>query len=147
MGFPLALANLETAVLDACAGEEEWPAQVAAGVCAGVDYAIVHPEIVETLAFERFPGSEALQQYEQLIGRFAGFLRARAPVEGRLPVSTDEALVAGVVGLVGDHLRIGRYERLSELRADLVLLTLLPYLGFAEAQNWANRVDRSNPSA
>lgn len=147
MGVPLALANLEVAVLDACAGEEEWPAQVAAGICAGVDYAIAHPEIVETLAFERFPGTEALHQYEQLIGRFAGFLRVEAPIEGRLPVSTDEALVAGVVGLVGDHLRIGRYERLSELRADLVLLALLPYLGFAEAQEWANRIERSNPPA
>jgi hypothetical protein len=146
MGFPLALANLEVAVLDACAGEEEWPAQVAAGICAAVDYAIAHPEIGETLAFERFSGPDALQQYETLIGRLAGFLRVQAPIEARLPVSTDEALVAGVVGLVGDHLRIGRYERLSELRADLVLLTLLPYLGFAEAQLWANRVDRSNPS-
>ncbi len=147
MEFPLAVANLEVAVLDACSGEEEWPAQVAAGIYAGVDYAIAHPEVVETLAFERFPGTDALLYYEHLIGRFTGFLRVQAPVEGRVPVSTDEALVAGVVGLVGDHLRIGRYERLSELRADLVLLTLLPYLGFSEAQEWANRVDRSNPSA
>jgi hypothetical protein len=56
-----------------------------------------------------------------------------------LPASTDEALVAGIVGLVGDHVRIGRVERLAELRPELVLLVLLPYLGFAEAQAWANR--------
>lgn len=145
MAIPLALANLETAVLDACAGEREWPAQVAAGICAGVDYAITHPEVVETLASDSSPGTESLRRYESLIGRLAGFLQARAPVGRRLPVSTDEALVAGVVGLVGDHLRIGRYDRLTELRADLVLLTLLPYLGFTEAQEWANSVDQSNP--
>jgi hypothetical protein len=147
MEFPLAVANLEVAVLDACSGEEEWPAQVAAGIYAGVDYAIAHPEIVETLAFERSPGTEARRYYELIIGRFTGFLRVQAPIDGRVPVSTDEALVAGAVGLVGDHLRTGRYERLTELRADLVLLTLLPYLGFAEAQKWANRVERLNPSA
>jgi hypothetical protein len=144
MPFPIALADLETAVLDACGGEEEWPARVAAGICAGVDYAIAHPEVVETLASDASPGTETLRRYEQVIGRLAGILQAHAPLQSRLPVSTDEALVAGLVGLVGDHLRIGRYERLAELRADLVLLALLPYLGFAEAREWANRVDRTN---
>jgi hypothetical protein len=147
MPFPLALANLETAVLEACSSEQEWPAQVSAGICAGVDYAIAHPEVVQTLASDDSPGAETLRRYEQVIGRLAGFLQARAPIQTRLPVSTDEALVAGLVGLVGDHLRIGRYERLAELRADLVLLTLLPYLGFEEAREWANRIDRSNPLA
>jgi hypothetical protein len=140
MPFPIALANLETAVLDACAGEEEWPAQVAAGICAGVDYAIAHPELADALAADAPVGTGGLQRYESVIGRLAGFLRARAPIDDRLPGATDEALVAGMVGLVGDHLRIGRLDRLEELRPELVLLTLLPYLGFAEAQSWANQV-------
>lgn len=144
MGLPLALAHLEAAILDACAGEREWPAQIATGIYAGVDYAIAHPEIVETLACDDSPGAETLRRYEAVIGRLAGFLQARAPIGSRLPVSTDEALVAGMVGLVGDHLRIGRHDRLAELRADLVLLTLLPYLGFQKAQQWANWIDRSN---
>ena len=147
MPFPLALANLETTVLDACAEEDHWPAQVAAGIYAGIDYAINNPEVVETLALNDSPGAEPLRRYESVIGRLAGFLQAGAPIERRLPGSTDEALVAGVVGLVGDHLRIGRFDRLAELRADLVLLTLLPYLGFAEAQKWANWADQSNPTA
>ncbi|HET8954500.1 MAG TPA: hypothetical protein VFN18_02450 [Solirubrobacterales bacterium] len=140
MEFPLALANLETAMLDACAGEEEWPAQVAAGICAGVDYAIAHPEVVDTLAIDAPSGSGGLQRYESVIGRLTGFLRVRAPREDRLPGATDETLVAGMVGLVGDHLRLGRTDRLEQLRPELVLLTLLPYLGFGEAQRWANRV-------
>jgi len=140
MPFPIALANLETAVLEACAGEEEWPAQVAAGICAGVDYAIAHPELAETLAVDTRAGSDSLQRYESVIGRLAGFLRVKAPIGDRLPGATDETLVAGMVGLVGDHLRIGRQDRLEELRPELVLLTLLPYLGFAEAQKWANQV-------
>jgi hypothetical protein len=146
MALPVALANLESAVLDACASETDWPAQVAAAIYAGVDYAIAHPEVAETLSFNPTTGVDTLGRYETVVGRLAGFLRVKAPVE-RLPGATDEALVAGMVGLVGDHLRIGRQDRLAELRPDLVLLTLLPYLGFAEAQDWANRVDRSNPSA
>lgn len=140
MAFPLALANLESAILDGCGSEEEWPASVAAGICAGVDYAIAHPEVAETLAVDAPPGSDTLRRYESVIARLAGFLRVKAPTGSRLPGSTDEALVAGMVGLVGDHLRIGRQDRLEELRPELVLLTLLPYLGFAEAQKWANQV-------
>jgi hypothetical protein len=140
MAFVLALANLETAVLDACAREEDWPAQIAAGICAGVDYAIAHPEVAEMLAHDAPTGADTLRRYENVIGRLAGFLRVGAPTESRLPGATDEALVAGIVGLVGDHLRIGRTDRLEELRPELVLLTLLPYLGFSEAQKWANQV-------
>ncbi|MDX6634957.1 MAG: hypothetical protein QOF06_1160 [Solirubrobacterales bacterium] len=140
MPFPIALANLETAVLEGCAAEEEWPAQVAAGICAGVDYAIAHPELAESLAADARGESGSLQRYESVIARLAGFLRIKAPLGDRLPGATDEALVAGMVGLVGDHLRIGRLDRLEELRPELVLLTLLPYLGFSEAQEWANRV-------
>lgn len=145
MGPPVALANLESAVLDACAREAEWPARVAAGIYAGIDFAIAHPEVADTLV--DFGGSavENARQYESVIARFAGFMRAKAPMEQRLPGSTDEALVAGVVGLVGDHLRIGRVDRLLELRPDLVLLTLLPYLGFSEARRWANDVAESWP--
>ena len=142
MAFPLALANLEAAVLDACAREDEWPAQVAAGIYAGVDYAIANPEVAETLASEDATGSNILRRYESVIARLAGLLRVKAPADERLPGATDEALVAGVVGLVGDHLRIGRLDRLEELRPELVLLTLLPYLGFTDAKKWADETAR-----
>jgi hypothetical protein len=138
MAFPPALANLEAAVLDACETEQEWPAQVAAGVCAGIDHAIENPEVAELLAYEGGPKPKSLRRHERVIGRFAGLLRGRAPASERLPGSTDEALMAGMVGLVGDYLRIGRRERLEELRPELVLLTLLPYMGFSEAQRWAD---------
>lgn len=138
VAYPHALAQLDTAVLEACAHEEEWPAAVAAAVYAAIDFATAHPEIVQALALDSAPAVDGLWQYEALIARLVGYLRVKAPVSQRLPGSTDEALVAAVVGLVGDHLRVGRLDRLTELRPDLVLLTLLPYLGFDEAQRWAN---------
>lgn len=141
MGFSVALANLESAVLDACAAEAEWPAQVAAGIYAGVDFAVANPEVAETLAGDAPGDVDSLGRYESVVGRLAGFLRAKAPLDQRLPGATDETLVAGMIGLVGDHLRVGRMDRLLELRPELVLLTLLPYLGFSEAQAWANRAE------
>ena len=141
--FLIALAGLETAVLGACAAEEEWPAQVAAGIYAGVDFAIANPVVARALTLDAAAEADCMRRYERVIGRLAGFIQIKAPVGARLPGSTDEALVAGIVGLVGDHIRIGRLDRLAELRPELVLLTLLPYLGFAEAQEWANRVAQS----
>jgi hypothetical protein len=136
--FPAALTDLETAVLGACALEAEWPARVAAAIYAGVDFAIADPAVARALSLDAASPGDPASPYLRLIGRLAGFLRAKAPTGTRLPVSTDEALVAGIVGLVGDHIRIGRFDRLAELRPELVLLTLLPYLGFSEAQRWAN---------
>jgi hypothetical protein len=143
--FSLAMAGLETAVLNACEQAGEWPGQIAAGVCAGVDFAIANPVVARALTADA-PGEAAYRRrYERTIGRLAGLIQVRAPVGRRLPGSTDEALVAGVVGMVGDHIRIGRVDRLAELRPELVLLVLLPYLGFSEAQRWANGAANPRP--
>lgn len=137
----MAVAELEVAILDACAEEVEWPARIAAGIYAGVDFAIACPQVVDAVSL----GADPIRDYERMIGRFAEFIQVRAPLEKRLPGTPDETLVAGIVGMVGDHIRLGRVDRLADLRADLVLLALLPYLGFSEAQEWANRVDDDPP--
>jgi len=130
-------------VLDACATESEWPAQVAAGVYAGVDFAIANPAVARALTIDAAVEAECIARYERVIGRLVGFIKVKAPARDRLPASTDEALVAGIVGLVGDHIRIGRVDRLAALRPELVLLTLLPYLGFTEAKRWADEAAQS----
>ena len=142
---PVALEELEAAVLRACCTESRWPAQIAAGVYAGVDFAIARPHLVIQLTVELPAEAAPGGLHGRLISRLSGLIRVNAPRGDRLPASTDEALVAGMVGLVGDHVRSGRLDRLSELRPELVLLTLLPYLGFAEAQRWANwAAEKSN---
>jgi len=137
--FRQLLGDLEACVAFACAARDEWPAQVAAGIYAGVEFAIEHPTVLDArLALEKverpYPAG-----YTHLIERLAELMSSGAPAGSRLPGRTDEALVAGIVGLIGDHLRVGRREALEALRPDLVLLALLPYLGFAEAREWANR--------
>jgi hypothetical protein len=138
--FSVVMAGLETAVLDACGQATEWPAQVAAGVYAGIDFAIANPAVARALTIDGSAEADCMRRYERVIGRLAGFIQVNAPAGTRLPGATDEAMVAGIVGLVGDHIRIGRLDRLDELKPELVLLTLLPYLGFSEAQRWANQI-------
>jgi hypothetical protein len=137
------LTELETAILDACQRHEEWPAQVAAGINAGIDFVVARPGMAQHLIMRPGEGPERWR-YERIIGRLAGFLRVNAPPRPRLPALTDEALVGGIVGLVGDHIRVDRLDRLSQLRSELVLLTLLPYLGFDEAQRWTTLTSRES---
>ena len=137
--LPGPLGDLESTVLGACAGQDVWPAQIAAGVNAGVDFVIANPDLAHSWVIAEAPNIDYGSRYEAVVGRLTGFIRRRAPVEARLPASSDEALVAGVVGLVGDHVRTGRLDRLAELKPELVQLMLLPYLGFTESQRWANK--------
>lgn len=95
--------------------------------------------MAEAVVLDRVGDSALRSPYEGIVQRLADLIAATAPTDSRLPGSTDEALVAGIIGLVGDHLRIGHTEALERLRPDLVLLALLPYLGFDEACRWANR--------
>jgi hypothetical protein len=136
--FGRLLDELEASVAVACRPRAEWPAQVGAGIYAGVDFAIGHPSVVDALVVMETPERSSASGYTTTIERLARLISRDAPERSRLPGTTDEALVAGIVGLVGDHLRVGRFEALEALRPDLVLIALLPYLGFAEAREWAN---------
>ncbi len=138
--FGRLLGDLEASVAAACERQDEWPKRVAAGIYAGVGYAIDHPMVVDAMSTLKGVQRATENEYTGTIERLASLISRDAPADSRLPVSTDEALVAGIVGVVGDHLRIGRLEALEGLRPDLVLLALLPYLGFAGAQDWANRL-------
>jgi hypothetical protein len=142
--FGQLLGELEASVTVACTRQDEWPAQIAAGIYAGVEFAIGHPSVVDALLVFESLEKASQSGYTMTIERLAALISRDAPADSRLPGSTDEALVAGIVGLVGDHVRIGRFEALEALRPDLVLLALLPYLGFAGAQDWANRSAAGN---
>jgi hypothetical protein len=137
--LPGALGLLESSVLSACDTEAEWPAQIAAGVAAGVDFVVANPALATVWVEETAGQGSYRGRYEQLVARLCELIRLRAPGDSRLPLATDEARVAGMVGLVGDHIRIGRIDRLVALKPELVLVALLPYLGFEEAREWANR--------
>jgi hypothetical protein len=131
--------DFEARVADACMGQEQWPAQIAAGIYAGIEYAIDHPAVIDALFASETTIRPASGQ-TRAVKRLAALISRDAPDGSRLPGSTDEALVAGIIGLVGDHIRVGRFDDLRRLRPDLVLLATLPYLGFDEARRLANQL-------
>lgn len=136
--FTASFAQLQGAVHDACGAAMEWPAKISAAIHAALEFAASQPQATRTLTMEarvsRFDGGRA---YLQMIGYFSELLRVGAPHDQPLATSTEEALVGGIATVVSDHLRSGRAHRLVDVAPELVYLTLMPYVGFAEAKRWA----------
>ena len=133
--------RLESAVLAACNRSDEWPARVAAGIYAALDFVITEPATSSYLFIER-PEARAEQRRRRSLGinRFAALFGAGAP-ETHLK-ATDRAAVHSVAAMIGDHMQSERKQDLSAIGPDLVRLALLPYLSFAEAKGWAERTSR-----
>jgi len=146
-GFPDALAHLQVTILDACRRQETWPAKVAAGVGAAVDFAATQPETARMLTIQALiQRPDGGRRYVRMIEHFAELLGAEAPRDRRRPISTEQALVGGVATTIADHIRS---ETPTDLRAEvpaLVELVLVPYLGQAEARRWARREGRARGS-
>ena len=137
--FEEAWSRLEAAVLAACGQSPEWPAKVAEGIYAALDFAIADPAAASCLLIERPPpGPEQQRRFSLRINRFVELLGADAP-QPRLTLTTDRAVIHSVAAMIADHLRSGRQQDLTAIGPDLVQLVLLPYLGFAEAKGWAER--------
>jgi len=134
-----ALSGLRRAVLHDCRRNPEWPAKVAAGICAALEFAATDLLLARLLTIDAVadrPGGDDL--YRRMVTEFAELLRAEAPTDKRLPVTTDEAVVDSIARLIGVHLRAGRQDELVKIGPDLAQLALLPYLGFDEARRWAD---------
>ncbi len=127
-------------MLEACQGEGVWPAKVAAAVRAAVEFAAAEPERARLLTIEslvhRPDGGE---RYARTIEHFAELLRAEAPQDRRRPKSTEQALIGGLARTLADHLRTEDFDALRASVPELVELLLVPYVGRAEAREWAMR--------
>jgi hypothetical protein len=144
--FSGAVGRLQVAVLEACRGQEAWPAKVAAAIAAAIDFAATEPESVQVLTVEALiQRPDGGRRYVRTIEHFAELLRAEAPVDERRPKSTEQALVGGVATTIADRMR---HDTPRELRAavpELVEFVLLPYVGSAEAKRWAGWVQSRGP--
>lgn len=121
-------------MLVACERQREWPAKLVAGVEAGLEFAAADSQG----AIELMTGGGAGDKgFDRTVVCLCAMLTTVAPAELHLPVATHEALVGGVLTIVAGHLRRDRHDRLLAAAPDLVLLLLLPYLGFDEARRWA----------
>jgi hypothetical protein len=68
---------------------------------------------------------------------FVPYLREGAPPApggGAVPRTTDEAVLGGIVSLLGRRVMAGEAGRLDELKPAVLEFALTPYLGTAEAR-------------
>jgi hypothetical protein len=129
-------AELEAKVGRACEHELDWRAKVAAGIYAALDFTIADAEAARALTIETGSSRSGAVEAPNLTRHFGEMLAGVAP-SGRQSAAANEAVVGSIVSVIGDHLRRNRLDRLTAAGPDLVHLALLPYLGFAEAKQWA----------
>jgi hypothetical protein len=138
--FEAAFARLQIRVETACAAEAEWPAQVAAGLRAALDFAAADPASAQVLTNDALvAGEEGYARYERMLSHFGERLlpgRALRP-EGELPETIELAMTGGIAMLIGQRLGIGRAAQLPALAEGATQFVLTPYVGTAEARRIA----------
>lgn len=138
--FSTSFELLKERLREACAGQDEWPAKVAAGIRGAADFCVSNPVAAEILVIETRT-AESEGDYLEMIGGFTRFIDGdvRASRRSMAAGPTDEALVGAIASFIAYHLRSDRLDRLEEAVPELVCLALLPYLGFEGAKGWAER--------
>ena len=135
VSFSAAVARLQVAILDACRRQEEWPAKIAGGVAAAVEFALADPDATRLLTVESLiEKPDGGRRYVRAVDHFAELLRAEAPADRRRPLNTERALVGGVAMMIADRVRSDTLADLTVELPELVEFVLLPYLGLEDAR-------------
>lgn len=135
-----ALALLADDVGAACEGLSELPGRIGAAIPVALEWAAREQCRASLVAGGPFSaGPHAAYCHDRLVARFApGFRRGqRAPAVAVSPTQ-EEALLAGLAGIVGARLRSGQAASLPALGPELVEFALTPYLGAGEARRSAS---------
>lgn len=141
--FSGAVARLQVAVLEACREQRLWPAKVAAAIAAAIEFAAREPGSVRLLAIDALTHRpDGGRRYVRTIEHFAELLRAETPLDERRPRTTEQALVGGIVTTIADRMRYATPDGLRATVPELVEFALLPYVGPAEAKEWARWATR-----
>lgn len=138
----VAFGRLSAGLRQACGGKDGWPAKVAAGVSAAVDYARAVPDearllVLDAVGTEPVLARRAVASTEEL----TDFLRSGRDQSERaaeLPELTERALVGAMTSVIGARLVAGRADSLPALKPQLVELMLMPYVGLEEARRLAS---------
>lgn len=131
-------------LVGACEAQPSWPLKVKVGIGLSLDLAAAAPArarflmLLDTVATD----SALILQGVEARGRLARLLAAGRPMSGSdatLPGVTEEALIAGLAGVILARLASGEAGQLPALAPELVELTLSPYLGAEAAAAVARR--------
>ncbi len=127
-------ARLLEEIEAACAAQAEWASKVRASIAAALRLAAAEPEAAALLSVHTTAaGREGIQRVLGSHEHFAALLAQGRPAKV-VPAATERTLVGAIWTMVAADLICGEPEHLSELEPHLVELTLLPFLGAAEAR-------------
>ena len=137
----VAFERLEKVLRVSCARQRPWPEGVAAAVDAGLKFAAHAPAEASLLAFapvaaEPAVTTRALTANAHLLGLLRAGREdyARAMVPGEF---AEQAMLMGLMQVVGAELFAGRAKQLPRLGPELSQVLLTPFLGEAEAKRAA----------
>ena len=134
--------HLCAAARDAAAGEDEWPAQVAAKIAAALEVFSANPQLARfALAAPPRAGGEVIAYYRRALdGALAGLTDGLPGGEAQRPSpAVQQSLIGGAVALIVQKLEAGEGERIRDLHPDLVELFLAPFVGRAAAAEVARQ--------
>jgi AcrR family transcriptional regulator len=119
--------------------EGRWPQAVRAGIGTMLRFLTADPTFARLCTVEALvAGPVAVERYDSALESFVPYFQSgregpSPEVLSRLSPITEEALVGGMMSLISRRIVAGKTNQLEGLLADLVELTLMPYLGREEA--------------
>lgn len=138
--YDSAVERIREQVDESCAkhADEAWPPRVRDGIIALVDFFSAQPAVAALALVEGLrAGRGVYDRYQAALESFVPYLRdgaPRAPDGDEVPRATDEAVIGGIVLLLGRRVMAGEASRLGELKPAVLEFALTPYLGTAEAR-------------
>jgi AcrR family transcriptional regulator len=131
------LQDLFLEVSGACTHQRDWPANVRAGLGAGLSYIVELSPLARVFAVEASAGSLGAHERQfAVLDVFAALLREgriHFPDSADLPEVTERVLVGGVASIVSDRLLSEEPRTLVGLEPELSELILAFYLGPEDA--------------
>ena len=141
--FERAFARLQIQVETACASQADWPAQVAVGIRAALDFAAAEPAAARALTVDALTaGAAGRGRYDRMLAHFGERLmpgRELRPDGERLPDIIEQALTGGLAMLIAHRLEMGSEAELPGIAAEAIEFALTPYIGAEEAARIAAR--------
>jgi AcrR family transcriptional regulator len=130
------LAHLTARIAAVAGSERSWPLAVAAGISTALEVAATDTDRALLLIGEPLTGGpRAAYSHDLVVARFAPALRlGRSTSAVGLPPTLEEALLGGILGVVGARLRARRSAELLSMAPSLAEFALTPYIGVTEAR-------------
>jgi AcrR family transcriptional regulator len=138
--YDAAVERIRERVDESCTehANESWSPRVRDALTALVDFLSAEPALAALALVEGLrAGRGVYDRYQAALESFVPYLRDGAPPApggGSVPRTTDEAVLGGIVSLLGRRVMAGEANRLSELKPAVLEFALTPYLGTAEAR-------------